>query len=95
MASKTIPLFNGTFLKIIKKGERRQARQQVFWTFTITLLTKKNDIKFLSEIKLDWYTTNDTSLVPTFSNMGTTNIFNVRSFVFIIQLFILTLVLLY
>lgn len=95
MTSKTIPLFNGTFLKIRKKGERRQARQQVFWTFTITLLTKKNDIKFLSEIKLDWYTTNDTSLVPTFSNMGTTNNFNVRSFVFIIQLFILTLVLLY
>ena len=90
MASKTIPLFNGTFLKIRKKGERRQARQQVFWTFTITLLTKKNDIKFLSEIKLDWYTTNDTSLVPTFSNMGTTNNFNYYSL-----LFILTLVLLY
>ena len=88
MASKTIPSFNGTFLKIRKKGERRQARQRVFWTFTITLLTKKNDIKFLSEIKLDWYMTNDTSLVPTFSNMGTTGIFNVRSFVFIIHCYL-------
>lgn len=69
MASKTIPSSNGKFLKIRKKGERKQARQKVFWTFTITLLTKKNDIKFLSEIKLDWYTTKDTSLVPTFPNV--------------------------
>ena len=41
MASKTIPSSNGKFLKIRKKGERKQASQKVFWTFTITLLTKK------------------------------------------------------
>lgn len=88
MASKTIPSSNGKFLKIRKKGERKQATQKVFWTFTITLLTKKNDIKFLSEIKLDWYTTKDTSLKPTFSNVGTTSIFNVTSFVFIIHCYL-------